>query len=666
MYANKMFKIIAAIITLPAVVYSLIGYNCEGKGLNVTTLSLLDIGLCDLDNIEPERTDVYVQLLQISDFQKLRVTQCHVEVDRTIYHCGMHSHISLVSNSRRQYVLELGNDACRRIHDTGSLTLATTIIDRISVNATNLRSVTLAGRTGTDGTCYGAPYTDGYDSWDDVVVQAVVRITLREFEASVKRASEELILPSGTRCSAAARMCLDSDGSESYWTAILADNCHFDRYDVLYEGTAVRLSPLANQTTTIVYTVTSKDTTFALTKTDEYNLCGYKLFRTEHPKLVIMETQKGRTFKIRSKISVDNLDIFSYVNSKFVYVEKHMGTQLTKLYQDIMEQKCALERQILRNALSLSSIAPDEMAFRIMKAPGYTAVATGEVIHLIQCIPVSCKIRHTEGCYSELPVSYKNDSYFLLPRSRILVRKGTSKDCSDLLPTMYEIDGTWFRVTNRPVETLAPPAIQPLTKPGWKYVSPDALATSGIYSEEDLTRLRNHIMFPVEKPATLNYIAHGAMGGNVPAGVISLSNLLDEKSLERIAESASRRLWNGFVSFGSASAGVLAIFIIIRTFKLVIDTIIHGYALHSIYGWSIHLIGAVWSSVTNLLLHLGKPPQTEPAPRREYIVLPTESTKEETPSAPTRNSEQQGEEAHPSEDHHHDYSYSALRKYLDK
>lgn len=662
-----MFKLIAAIVALPALTLGLTGYDCEGKGLNITTLSLLDIGLCDLDNIEPERTDVYVQLLQISDFLKLRVTQCHVEVDRTIYHCGMHSHISVVSNSRRQYVLELGNDACRRIHDTGSFTLSTTVIDRISTNATNLRSVTLAGKAGADGTCHGAPYTDGYDSWDDVVVQAVVRITLREFEASVKRASEELILPSGTRCSAAARMCQDSDGSESYWTTITADSCHFDRYDVLYEGTAVRLSPHANQTSTVVYTVTSRDTTFALTKTDEYNLCGYKLFRTEHPKLVIMETSKGRTFKMRSKITVNNLDIFSYVNSKFVYVEKHMGTQLTKLYQDIMEQKCVLEQQILRNALSLSSIAPDEMAFRIMKAPGYTAVAAGEVIHLVQCIPVACRIRHTEGCHSELPVTYKNESYFLLPRSRILVRKGTSKDCSDLLPTMYEIDGTWFRITNRPIETLAPPAIQPLTKPGWKYVSPDALATSGIYSEEDLTRLRSHIMFPVEKPATLNYIAHGAMGGSVPAGTISLSNLLDEQSLERIAESAGRRLWNGFVSFGSASAGVLAIFIIIRSIKLIIDTIIHGYALHSIYGWSIHLIGAVWSSVTNLLLHLGKPPRTEPAPRREYILLSAEPAREETPSAPIKDNEQQEEEGvQTSEDRHHDYSYSALRKYLDK
>ncbi|KYN50299.1 hypothetical protein ALC62_10467 [Cyphomyrmex costatus] len=102
------------------------------------------------------------------------------------------------------------------------------------------------------------------------------------------------------------------------------------------------------------------------------------------------------------------------------------------------------------------------------------------------------------------------------------------------------------------------------------------------------------------------------MGNEIPAGSISLANLLDEDSLNRIADSAGKRVWKGFVTFGSASAGVLAIFIIIRTTKLVIDTMIHGYALHTMYGWSLHLVGAIWSSVTHLLLHLGNRRSSRP------------------------------------------------------
>lgn len=97
-----MFKLIAVVLSLSASTHGLTGYNCKGEGLNITTLSLLDVGHCDLEDIEPNKTDVYVQLIQLSDFGKTRVTQCRVEVDRTIYYCGMHSHISLVSNSRKQ------------------------------------------------------------------------------------------------------------------------------------------------------------------------------------------------------------------------------------------------------------------------------------------------------------------------------------------------------------------------------------------------------------------------------------------------------------------------------------------------------------------------------------------------------------------------------------
>jgi hypothetical protein len=109
-------------------------------------------------------------------------------------------------------------------------------------------------------------------------------------------------------------------------------------------------------------------------------------------------------------------------------------------------------------------------------------------------------------------------------------------------------------------------------------------------------------MFPVEKPAALNTIAKGAMGQYVPPGSLSMANLLDEKALEKIAESTGKKIWTGFMNFGSISAGILGILMVVKFPKLIIDTIIHGYALHSI--WSVQLFGAIWSSVIYLLLHL--------------------------------------------------------------
>jgi len=297
-------------VALPATPSKLLGYDCRGNGLNIAMMSLLDIGDCNVENIELNRVETYIQLMQLSDFDKTAVIQCYIEVDRTIFYCRMHSHVSIVNNGRKQYTQELGADGCRRLHETGMITTESTVVDKIAGNTTNRRSVMLAGRVSADGTCRGAQYTDGYRSWDNVVTQATIKPTLRTFEVAIKR-TNEIVLSSGTRYEISARSCTNSDGSETYWAAKTSDSCHFDRYDILYEGIASKLYPKTNGTSPTIYTVTTKDTTFALTKTDDFNLCGYVLFRTEHPKLLILETQRGHTFKTRTPIFVNNLNLFS-------------------------------------------------------------------------------------------------------------------------------------------------------------------------------------------------------------------------------------------------------------------------------------------------------------------------------------------------------------------
>ena len=142
--------------------------------------------------------------------------------------------------------------------------------------------------------------------------------------------------------------------------------------------------------------------------------------------------------------------------------------------------------------------------------------------------------------------------------------------------------------------------MKPLTKPTWKYVSPGSLATSGIYTETDLEELRDHIMFPAERPAVLNTVARGVMGRSTSLQEGSISNLLDKNAIEKIAVSTWQKFWNKFLIFGNVSAGIMGIYLGIRIFKLILDTIVHGYALHTVYGWSIYLVGAIFSHSTSI------------------------------------------------------------------
>ncbi|XP_026830963.1 uncharacterized protein LOC113563493 [Ooceraea biroi] len=242
-----------------------------------------------------------------------------------------------------------------------------------------------------------------------------------------------------------------------------------------------------------------------------------------------------------------------------------------------------------------------------MKGPGYMAVTAGEAVHVIKCIPVDVIVRRTKECYIELPVTVRNTSLFITPKSHVLTKMGTIRECSYELPTLYRIEDTWIELIPEPrVRRTSLQQLQPMTSMSWNYLTPGPLASSGIYSQADLDKIRDHIMFPAEKPALLNSMARGITGHVMPDDTMSIYNLLDEASLNKIAESTAKRIWGGFITFGSATAGVFGVLLVVRLIKLAIDTMIHGYALHSAYGCSLYVLGAIWSSLTHLLLYLAR------------------------------------------------------------
>lgn len=215
---------------------------------------------------------------------------------------------------------------------------------------------------------------------------------------------------------------------------------------------------------------------------------------------------------------------------------------------------------------------------------------------------MECTLRRTDECYNELPVTFRNQSFFLSTISRTLIRTGTHIECNPMLPAEYWIDGTWYRFTPHPVEVLPPGQLHPASMPTWGYNPIGNLASSGIYSDHEINQLRDRIMFPAEKPALLNNIARGFAGRDIPPGSVSLKTLMDEDALQHVADGVMHKIWGGFEKFGIISAGLFGVLAILTIIKAIIDTCIHGYTLHTLYGWSFTLLGAIWNSVTSLLI----------------------------------------------------------------
>ncbi|XP_072767883.1 uncharacterized protein [Anoplolepis gracilipes] len=601
---ERILVIIAILIAKFYQTHGIIGYDCGSPSANLTTLSLLTIDECDIPQQNVSHKKVYIQLLQINEFKSVRVIQCKVEIDRIIKYCGMFSHTSDVHNGKYAYIKEISRDACRQMHDYGSIQLESTYLSGLKPNQTQIIPLTLAGKVDTNGNCKGESYSDFYGTWSEVIVLANVKITLQDYIADVRINSNRVQLRSGVICEFNKLYCTDVEGGDTYWDYLVTDMCQFSNYGVLYEGDVNKVIDNNQEHPQTVYSVATQNTIFALTIKETHSVCGYSLIRTEHPKLLIFETKRGlNVFKRNSHIS--NLDIFTYMNSKFVYVERHIRIQINDLYRNILLHQCNLERQILQNALAIATQSSDIFAYYLMKGPGYMALRAGEVIHITKCIPVDVKVARTKDCYNELPVIRDNKMYFLTPQTHILLRQGTQTTCNPIAPAMYLLGDSWYKLIPNAVETIAPTIMKPLTKPTWKYISPGSLSTSGIYSEQELKDLRDHIMFPVERPSVLNTVARRVIGKPISLQKGSISNLLDDITIKKVASSAWEKVWGKFLIFGNISAGLIGIYLIIQIIKLIVDTIVNGYALHTVYGWSIHLLGAIWDSVTYLLLHLG-------------------------------------------------------------
>jgi len=129
------------------------------------------------------------------------------------------------------------------------------------------------------------------------------------------------------------------EGGHTFWDPVPTSSCKFSDYSALYQGYVDKIIDNTNESSQIVYSLTAQNTVFALTSINKFTRCGYILTRTEHPKLMIFETTPGDAIFQRS----NNLDIFTYMNSKFVYVENHIRTQINQLYRNILLQQCNLD-----------------------------------------------------------------------------------------------------------------------------------------------------------------------------------------------------------------------------------------------------------------------------------------------------------------------------------
>ncbi|CAB0040700.1 unnamed protein product, partial [Trichogramma brassicae] len=177
---------------------SIYGFDCGTRLTNITTISLVDVGECDITTPEVEIDKINAQLIQINDYGMVHVRECRLLMKRTIFYCGMHSHVSPAANGEVAFYKEMSRDECDLLQVTGTYNGFDKRIVDIKRNDTTTTPMTFAGKINPDKSCEAASsYEDPYGTFDNVVVQGFITIEIKDYEAKIDLTTNKLLLSSG-------------------------------------------------------------------------------------------------------------------------------------------------------------------------------------------------------------------------------------------------------------------------------------------------------------------------------------------------------------------------------------------------------------------------------------------------------------------------------------
>ncbi|KAL7298908.1 hypothetical protein TKK_0008014 [Trichogramma kaykai] len=188
---------------------ALSGYMCGRNSPNFTSVMTSTIGGCDVPLKNPESQKVYLQLLQHLAYRKVEFFSCKVLVHRVIRYCGAFSHNKIVAGGDSRYVHTLSKEACANAVKYNEFKFESIAIRDLIANATNRRTLTVAGELTTNGKCQVTKYTTKTAQYDEVVVTADLEIILNTGVASFDERLNRVIMPDNLVCNYRTGTCMD-------------------------------------------------------------------------------------------------------------------------------------------------------------------------------------------------------------------------------------------------------------------------------------------------------------------------------------------------------------------------------------------------------------------------------------------------------------------------
>lgn len=582
-----------------------IGYDCAHPSNNITSISTKSVSQCeDRWHTDPS-TPVYGQVLYRNTHIASKIYICKVVRSSIINRCGMHSHLIAVKNALTidEPVL-LSKDDCMILHTKGIfVTKNGHRVEGAAVNQTITVHLVEAGSIDLDGNCEGTSFTINDVTYTKAIVNSYYKISLYESTGSLRIKDNIMLIPSGPSCNYDELFCVDQQIGLAYWKRLeMNPACGKSSYSLVYEGIYnITVSVVGH----IVLTVETPDFRFALMLKTVIHECGCEGYNTEYPELIAIKTSSLIRPSHDTSIDIRYLNTFLNTDLKFIYIERHIYNRTTDLYHLFNKRYCELNKNQLSQLLSLARTNPDEFAYVYTGREGYTALLRGEAIHLIQCAQQVVTPRPTSECYNEMPVIYKNTSFFIRPTDRVLVRVGTPVLCSNTVPVLFQIGGQWAKIGGESYMAQSPKVLKPDDNTLWEYGELVSMKHMGFLSSAQVDAYREAIIQPLERKAISDtFAARVSTHGYVSSQGLDFNSGINAKEItDEITDTVITRLYGAWNFVIKHLGAIFGLAILWNLFWSLVELIINGVLLYRKYGFSPVVFIAIWSAMAKHKLY---------------------------------------------------------------
>lgn len=142
---------------------------------------------------------------------------------------------------------------------------------------------------------------------------------------------------------------------------------------IVFEGVGDRISVLhpPSSSTEMFVQVEQSGYDFLIKIEDKVTtVCGFKSYFTEHPGLfVTFLTEEEPSFPKLDRVSGINVDLVSYINSKVVFIVRHIKAQVERLFSIFHQERCLMQNRITQNLQTLALLSPREFAYQYFGRP---------------------------------------------------------------------------------------------------------------------------------------------------------------------------------------------------------------------------------------------------------------------------------------------------------